>query len=154
MKKILALVMVIVLCLSLCACGGKKTIATVKWSDGRSEEMDAKTLIKQYEENAARFSNCSVVVEAVIEKISTDSVPTGNGSNQAAYVLNLEGNWEVKILQSVYDKSYSHLNVGDKVRVTSGLNSASSAFGVVYLSKIHTNGTGAWQDDTTVTVVK
>ena len=55
MKKVLALVTVMVMVFTLCACGGSGSPATIVDNDGNTVQMTAEDLVSIYEENEANY---------------------------------------------------------------------------------------------------
>ena len=76
-RKILALIMVLAMCLALCACGGG-TIATITDNEGNTVQMTAKELKKVYDENEAKFNDlyqgADIELTDTVESVSTDTV--------------------------------------------------------------------------------
>ena len=56
MKKVLALVTVMVMVFTLCACGGSGSPATIVDNDGNTVQMTAEDLVSIYEENEANYT--------------------------------------------------------------------------------------------------
>lgn len=156
MKKALSLLLALVLCLSLCACGNSSSPAIITNNNGETEELTAKHLIELFESNEAKFDqqyeSCPITIESTIKKIEGDSFYL-NGVNYASFILHLDGGWDVEILQSVYDEKYSNLEVGDTVKITSKIYHCSTLNEVVQISNIHTDGMGGKVDGTDIEVI-
>ena len=64
MRRILSLILVFVLCMSLCACGGSNKSITVIKASGGSENMTVSDFTDLYENNQVKFnknySGCSI----------------------------------------------------------------------------------------------
>lgn len=121
MKKLLSIILISVLCLSLFACNRNSIETNVKATiidnKGNTVELSFDEFLKINKENEAKFETlykgASITVEDAVEKIDTGLLST--------YSIHLESGWKVEVLQSTYD--LSDVNKGDKIRVTSKINS-------------------------------
>lgn len=130
MKKLLSLIMVLMMILSLAACGGAASEspdepavvipATVIDNEGNTVEMTAEDIMKA-DDNEAYFdkvlAGAEIVVEGIVEKVETNL--SLNGSTTIFDTVELEEGWEIHLLHDSYD--LAELAIGSKVRVSSNI---------------------------------
>jgi len=173
MKKALSLILELVLCMSLCACGGSETVnnttdtvntvqdaapvvepkATIKTRDGNTETLTSSELCAIYFENQAKYSSkyqtADATVTGTVESVSEHLEYFGN-TRKMVYDIKLKEGWEIIVLAECH-KEVIELSAGDKVRVSSELQLVH--FNVVTMQSIGIGSSG-WHDDTTIEVVE
>ena len=136
-KKIFAIIMVMTLCVSFCACGGGTT-ATITDNEGNTVQMTAEDLEKISDENEAKFEDlykgAEIELTDTVESVSSDTV-------------SLKGGWKVQLSKSKHADILAELSKGDSVYVKSNI---SIVFDGVELKGMHGI---SYDDDTLKTTV-
>lgn len=150
-KKILAIIMVMAVCLALCACGGG-TIATITDNDGNTVQMTAKELKKIYDENETRFDtlyqNAEVTLTGTVESINSNFMYSGTSTLYDS--IELKDGWQVDIAHGSHDDVLLELSAGDTITVTSKIN---SAFGLnITLCSMRSKDGHIWTDYSEITL--
>lgn len=127
MKKIICLSMILVICISLCACSSNHK-ATIQTNDGESVSMTAKELCKIESTNdllfQEKYAGSAITFKGVVEKVATDRSFTVDdtvvGLGQTHILF--KGGWELilddnTILPEGFNAA--HLEKGDVLCVTS-----------------------------------
>ena len=153
MKKVLALVTVMVMVFTLCACGGSGSPATIVDNDGNTVQMTAEDLVSIYEENEANYTKnyqgAEATVQGTVEKVDATMVTFGT-YNKQVYEVYLQEGWEITVLQEFHDE-VADLSKGDKVKITSTLQLGS-------MNRVRMQAVGQsgyplrWHDDTSITI--
>ena len=122
MKKFIALMLVLLVAFSLCACSESKQAepkapeATIINKNGETEYLTAADLLEINNGNSIAFSktykNAQVTLEAKVQKVN--GACNYNGYPMNAYV-ELEGGW---LVESTKGTDLSQLMPGDMVRIT------------------------------------
>lgn len=167
MKKAIALILALVLCLSLCACGGnhtpaeapgaapteppkpadpKDTPATVYTNEGETAEISANELITVYDGNEARFYK--LYGGATIEFVGTvkfirskTDVYTGDNITTQQNMIMFEEGWCL-VLGSETKYDLAEFYPGQILRVTTGI--INPAFHSEPLKKLVDNNRSVW----------
>ena len=148
MKKILALLMVVVLCISLCACGGNKnSTATVITNGGDTVEVSAQDLFDEYDFNEVRFakkySGATIEFIGTVDYIKTDTdVYTGESVNTEQNKIVFKEGW--CLILGAENTSYDLADYypGQKLKVSTGIVSA--AFDTEFLQSTADNNRVVW----------
>ena len=131
MKKALSLMLAIVLCLSLCACGNdpKDTKAVVTNLKGATESLSANELIALSFENQAKFDSlydyADVTIVGTVESVrkTFDLGPKIN--KEEGYYITLEEGWVIGVLADDHEEVIN-FSKGDKITVTSKIQYCSN----------------------------
>ena len=134
MKKALSLLLALVMCLSLCACGNNKdskdTKAVVNNLYGETEHLSAKDLISVYEENEAKVKANYHFVDATIvgtvESVSTEWDLNPN-KREEGYVITLAEGWVIGVMADDHEEVIN-LSKGDKIKVSSRIQYCTSTY--------------------------
>ena len=129
MKKVLSLVLALVMCLSLCACGGSKgknAKATIIKNDGETVEMSAKELIMENDANEAKFlklySGASVEFVGTVETVKVgDMVYTRDGIISKQNKIVFTEGWCLTLGSNNDKYDLSDYYVGQKLKVSTGV---------------------------------
>lgn len=130
MKKFLCLFLVLVMCLSLCACStASNSPATIVDNDGNTVSMTAKELRDIYSENKAKFDKyyygATINFTGTVESVRTDFLE--NGSHIRFDSITFKEGWEVHLLHAWNDDILVELSEGTVVEVSSKIF---SCFGI------------------------
>ena len=157
MKKALSLILALVMCLSLCACGGENNTpettapatntATVITNEGETVNVSAQDLFDEYDANEARFAK--VYAGATIEFIGTvkyikikTNVYTGESITTRQNKIVFEEGWCLILgaNSTLYDLADYY--PGQKLKVTTGI--VSPAFDTEFLQTTADNNRVVW----------
>lgn len=136
MKKITLLLLALVMCFSLCACGGESagtnadadtektdniSLATIVDNEGNTVEISAKELLDLEKENEAKFEKyylgADITFIGTVKSITTNYITSGSSTKLDAIVF--EEGWKVELAQGQYEDILVELSAGDKVQVES-----------------------------------
>jgi len=168
MKKLLSLIMVLMMILSLAACGGASSEAsnapeveaeteviipaTIIDNEGNEVQMTADELRAVEEENAAKFKqlykNAEITITGTVESVDAYQMKFGS-NNKNVYYVNLEEGWRAIVLQELHGEVID-LSRGDKVEIKSLLRYCGATHMEVY--EIGQLGS-EWTDKTVITVL-
>lgn len=152
-KKIFAIIMVMTLCVSFCACGGGTT-ATITDNEGNTVQMTAKELKAVYDENEAKFdklySDAEITLTGKVESIDSDFMY--NGLSVRYDSIELEGGWQVDIAHGSHDDVLLELSAGDTITVTSEIHSAIGANITLCSMSSETGSSWDWEDHSEITL--
>ena len=155
MKKALSLILALVLCLSLCACGdGGKiskepavTKAKIETNDGNTVEMSAEELFNEYDSNEARFNKlyrgATITLTGTVKYIKVDtSVYSGDSIRPDQNKIVFEDGWCLIIGYKNDTYDLADYYPGQKLEVTTGI--ISPAFDTEALQQIADNSRVVW----------
>jgi len=120
MKKVISLILVLIMILSLSACGGTSSGATIIDNEGNTIQMTADELMEANGNEVyfdKMYAGAEIVVEGTVEKV--DFGFYSNGSPILFDRVELEEGWEVYLPHDAYD--LAELAVGTKVRIASNV---------------------------------
>lgn len=156
MKKALSLFLALVMCLSLCACGGENSggnkvannKAVIITNEGKSIAMSAEELFKEFDGNEARFKKlyggASITFTGTVKSIRTGtSVLNGEGgvtANENKIVF--EEGWCVIIGKSNTSCDLADFYPGQKLEVTTGILTA--AYDTEFLQEVAEHNRVVW----------
>ena len=151
MKKVLSLLLALVLCLGLCACGGRAETtvnkATVITNEGKTVEVTAQDLFDEFDANEARFlklyGGANIEFEGTVKNIKVETdVYNGNSISTKQSKIVFEEGWSLIIggQSTVYD--LADFYPGQKLKVSTGIVSA--AFDTEFLQLIADNNRTVW----------
>ncbi len=104
MKKAIAVLLAVILCLSLCACGQTQgTTATVTLSDGTAKTVTAEDV----RSNSFKYEEAPITITGKVEKIAQDAFGW-------TYVI-IEGDWKVIVEEDALVDSGAE--VGSVIRI-------------------------------------
>ncbi|MBR4289952.1 MAG: hypothetical protein IKT52_04845 [Oscillospiraceae bacterium] len=163
MKKVMSLLLALVMCLSLCACGGNDTSkttdaptettaptvnkATVITNEGETVEVSAQDLFNEYDANEARFAK--IYGGATIEFVGTvkyikieTNVYNGESVSAKQNKIVFEEGWCLILGadSTLYDLADYY--PGQKLKVTTGI--VSPAFDTEFLQTTADNNRVVW----------
>lgn len=152
MKKLLAMVLVLVMVLSLGACGGgngSSVKATIIDNDGATVSLSSKEILEIYNGNEAKFDKSYEGAQVTIAG-TIESIEAGRNSSlgQSVYGITLEEGWWIMVLKNSHDEVVD-LVPGDKVTITSTLQGCS--VDKVELFSISSSGK-VFKDKSTITI--
>ena len=150
MKRLIAFVLVFVLCLSLCSCGAKSTDAkaTIVTNDGKTVELTAQELFDEFDANEARFEKiyggADIEFVGTVKTIKTD---TGvySGDNKVTSQQNkivFEEGWCLIIGAQNTKYDLADYYPGQELKVSTGIVSA--AFDTEFLQSVADNSRVVW----------
>ena len=150
-RKVLAIIMILTMCLVLCACGGG-TAATITDNEGNTVQMTAKELKEIYKENEARFDklyeNAEVTLTGTVESIDSNFMYKGTSTRYDS--ITFEDGWQIDIAHGSHDDVLLELSAGDTITVTSEINSAFSAN--IRLCSMRSPDGRLWEDYSEITL--
>ena len=138
MKKTISLIQVLVLCLSLCACGGSAT-CTVTFSDGSTKTLSSSELINICSNDAVSWKSyvgATISGTGKITKIEEGATGFYNITNSVVrdHVEYKYQYYQVTINNSIIvltrAEVFSGMSVGDTVSFEGEINSGSSAVAI------------------------
>ena len=136
MKKVFSLLLALVVCLSLWACGNdpKDTKAIVTNCDGVTEAVSANELIALAFENTAKFQAyydyADVTISGTVESVSLAFDLGPKNLKEDGYFITLEEGWVIGVLASGHEEVID-FSKGDRITVTSKIQYCSGEY--VYL---------------------
>lgn len=155
MKKALSLILAIVLCLGLCACGvGTETPtepavtkATIVTNEGNTVEMSAEDLFKEFDGNEARFNKlyrgATITFTGTVKYIKADTaVYSGNSVRPDQNKIVFEDGWCLIIGYKNDTYDLADYYPGQKLEVTTGI--ISPAFDTEFLQEVADNSRVVW----------
>ncbi len=153
-RKILAIIMIVALCLTFCACGGGGSTATIIDNDGNTVQMTAQELIDISKENESKFKKqfelADITVEGKVEKVEESKIDFSIRYVDVIH-LYLEGGWQIDLLKDKHEEVID-LSKGDSVKVSSKISSLAT-FNVTYITLDDFSvSQKELQDNTTITL--
>ena len=154
MKKILSLIIALVLCMSLCACGSnqeeaEETKATIVDDNGNTYSLSSSELKEIENSNEAQFDSiyCGADISFVGTVKKVETYFRRSGSSTVFDSISFEEGWKVYLLHD-YNKDFIvNLSVGDKVKVESQI----FGYDVGYIEVMGMNGEGYTNSSLTYT---
>ena len=144
MKRVKILLMVALMALTLMACGNDNAstedstsnlAATIVTNEGETVEMTAQELMDVYDGNEAAFekkyNGAKITFTGTVKKIETNTSYSTSESavhaNSGGDTIAFEEGWTLIISErSTYPIELADLNVGDKLVITTGIETARS----------------------------
>lgn len=164
MKKVLSAILALVICLSLCACGGGNNTpettepaaeisatatnaATVITNEGKSVEVCAQDLFDEYDANEARFAKiyggAPIEFVGTVKNIKTNTyVYTGESVSSEQNKIVFEEGWCLIIGRENTTYDLADYYPGQKLKVSTGI--ASAAFDTEFLQSVADNNRVVW----------
>ena len=159
MKRTILLLLALVMCLSLCACGGSEAkLATIVDNEGNTVQMSHDELQAIHDENQIKFEK--YYVGADITFVGTvQSIKTGiHAGTGVLYdicwdTIEFEEGWRADVHHGSYDDILAELSAGDKLKVESQIH---DGFIYVEVSGCNTDGSRTVEDlkQTKLTIVE
>ena len=134
MKRLLGIIMAAAIVFAFTGCGQSgtaATAATITKSDGTTEELTCKELMKIYDTNQAKFKEyegAPITFIGTVERVETYF--RLNGSSTIFDSIRFKEGWCVYILHGSKDSILKKLEVGTKVRVESNIYSGFAPGGI------------------------
>ncbi len=125
MKKVVAFIILVALCLSFCACSpvAPEPKATIVNNEGVTEELTIAELRNIARENALKFETlyigATITFEGTYSSIWTDYYLVGMSYNDRVNLLMLEEGVEVWVPRTKYLDLLEGLSAGDKIIISS-----------------------------------
>ena len=154
MKKAISLFLAFVMCLSLCACGGKNendsgtsAKATIITNEGKTVKLSAEELFNEYDGNEARFNKlyfgASIEFEGTVDYIKANtSVFDGDSVRSEQNKIVFKEGWCVIIGSKNTTYDLADYYPGQKLQVSTGI--LSPAFDTEFLQTVADNNRVLW----------
>ena len=150
MKKALSLILALVLCLSLCACGSNdapETKATITTNEGKTVELSAQDLFNEFDGNEARFEKiyqgATIEFIGTVKYIKTDTlVYDGDSVPAHQNKIVFEEGWCIIIGHQNTSFDLADYYPGQKLEVRTGI--ISPAFDSEFLQEVADNNRVVW----------
>lgn len=131
MKKLIALLMLVVITLNLCACGGSSTsTGTIIDQSGNTVQMTAKELCSIFSENSAKFykqyQRSQITATGTVEKV--DSYLKSFGSIRGmVYEISMKEGWKLIVLEAGHEEVVN-FSKGTKIQFTSIIDTCFASY--------------------------
>lgn len=154
MKKLIALLMVVILGVSLCACGDntkntEELKASIIDNDGNACSLTSDELKEIEDTNEAQFDSiyCGADISFVGTVKKVETYFRRSGSSTVFDSISFEEGWKVYLLHDYNEDFIVNLSVGDKVKVESQI----FGYDVGYIEVMGMNGDGYTNSSLTYT---
>lgn len=123
MRKYISILLVLVLCLSLYACGENDSPATITDLNGKEVQLTAKELCELSQENSVKFfelyGGASITAVGTVKEVNREY----EEPDYTAHIVMDEG-WELVVMVKDHDE-VADLSKGDKIQFSSKIQGCS-----------------------------
>ena len=139
MKKVLSLILALIFCLPLCACGSSNnaTKATIETNEGKTVVMSADDLLREFDGNEARFNKiyrgATIKFTGTVKNIKTHTdASTGTSLIADQNIIIFEEGWCVIIGHKNTSYDLADYYPGQQLEVSTGIIDIDPRFSPFY----------------------